>query len=320
MRILPTILPFILLTSAFAQIQPAKETPDTSAKETALDNLLSERNSEKALNEVIEAARKNGISEQAILEARFLYHVDRREDDDIAAMLPEFTKQNENFKLADSAIFGVKEDWLAVCEYVQAIASLKKGDKADFKTHITEAFWLSPRQASAFAPHIERMRLEESMRTVKIDFETKLLTLSGGDPISLKSLMTGKKAMIMQFWSPASRESEASLPDYATAAKALGEKGISMVTILPDDSVKTLTDTRKMIEPLGAKPPGAWLIDQKENPLARQLRVQATPLFVLISNEGRVLFNGDPTDDGLWDALIKIDPQIQRPESHGIGE
>lgn len=320
MRTLLNILPFILITSAFAQPEPAKEAPDTSAKETALDNLLSERDSDKALDEVIEAARKNGISEQAILEARFLYHVDRREDDDIAAMLPEFTKQSENFKLADSAIFSVKEDWLAVCEYVQAISSLKKGDKADFKTHITEAFWLSPRQASAFAPHIERMRLEESMRTVKIDFETKLVNLTGGDPTSLKSLLKDKKAMVMQFWSPSSRECEGSLPDYATAAKALGEKGIAMVTILPDDSVKTLADTRKMIAPLGAKPPGAWLIDQKENPLARQLRVQSLPLFVLISNEGRVLFNGDPTDDGLWDALIKIDPQIQRPESHGIGE
>ena len=68
----------------------------------------------------------------------------------------------------------MKEDWLAVIEYVQAIAALKKGDKAAFKTHITEAFWLSPRQASAFAPHIDRMRLEEAMRAVKIDFETKL--------------------------------------------------------------------------------------------------------------------------------------------------
>lgn len=320
MRILPTILPFVLLTSAFAQTEPANETPDTSAKEVALDNLLSERDSEKALDQVIEAARKNGISEQAILEARFLYHVDRREDDNIADLLPEFTKQSENFKLSDSAIFSVKEDWLAVCEYVQAISLLKKGDKAGFKTHITEAFWLSPRQASAFAPHIERMRLEESMRSVKIDFETKLLSLANGDPVSLKSLLSEKKAMIIQFWSPASRECEASLPDYATTAKSLGEKGVAMVTIVPEDSVKILADARKMIAPLGAKPPGAWLIDQKENPLARQLRVQALPVFILVSKEGRVLFNGDPTDDALWEALIKIDPQIQRPESHGIGE
>ncbi len=289
------LLLFVLASSALAQTPPAADPGDAGggSREVALDNLLSERDSAKALDDAIAAARKSGISEQAILEARFLYHVDRREDDAIAAMLPEFSKQRDAFKIEDSAIFGVKEDWLAV----------------------TEAFWLSPRQASAFAPHIDRMRLEESMRAVRIDFDTKLAALGGGDAVALKKLMDGKKAMLIQFWSPASRECEASLPDYAITARALGEKGIAMVSLLADDTPKILTDSRAMILPLGPKPPGAWLVDDKEKPLARDLRVQALPVFALISNEGRVLFNGDPTDDGLWDALKKIDASIARPES-----
>lgn len=322
MRILPVFLPLLALAaSAVAEpnLNPEPDAHGGSPREVALDNLLSERDSAKALDEAIAAARKAGISDQAILEARFLYHVDRREDEEIAAMLPEFVKQRENFKLSDSAIFSVKEDWLAVNEYVEAIAALKKGDKAGFKSHITEAFWLSPRQASAFAPHIDRMRLEESMRAVKIDFDTKLASLNG-EAVSLKKLMDGKKAMIMQFWSPASRECEASLPDYAITAKALGEKGIAMVSILPEDSEKILTDARTMLQPLGANPPGAWLVDQKEKPLARDLRVQSLPAFVLVSNEGHILFNGDPTDDGLWDALKKIDARIVRPDSPADGE
>jgi hypothetical protein len=302
------------------------DTPDESAnaggsrREVALDHLLSERSSDQALEAVIADARKIGITEQAILEARFLYRVDHREDDAIAGMLPEFLKQRELFKIEDSVIFSVKEDWLAVIEYVQAIASLKKGDKDAFKTHITEAFWLSPRQASAFAPHIDRMRLEESMRAVKIDFETKLTALGGGDAVALKNLMVEKKAMVLHFWSPASRECEASMSDFAITAKALIEKGVAVVSILRDDSPKLLADARVMIHPLGMNPPGAWLIDQPGNPLARDLRLQALPVFVLISNEGRVLFNGDPSDDGLWDALKKIDTGIIRPESPGISE
>ncbi|MES2440646.1 MAG: hypothetical protein V4584_16385 [Verrucomicrobiota bacterium] len=318
MRILSaTSLLFAIVSSASAQPGPAKdpETGGANAREIALDNLLSERDSLKALETAITAARKNGISEQAILEARFLYHVDRREDDAIAGMLPQFVRQRDAFQIGDSAIFSVKEDWLAVNEYVEAIASLKKDDKGAFKSHITEAFWLSPRQASAFAPHIERMRLEESMRAVKIDFDTRLLALGGGDAVPLKKLMEGKKAMLIQFWSPASRECEASLPDYAITAKTLEEKGIAMVSLLPEDSPKTLTDARAMIRPLGQNPPGAWLVDQKEKPLARDLRVQTLPVFALVSNEGRILFNGDPTDDGLWDALAKIDARITRPES-----
>jgi hypothetical protein len=302
--------------SLFAVIAAAAGTP----REDALDNLLSERDSNQAFAAVIETARKAGVSEQAVLEARFLYHIDRREDDAIAAMLSEFLKQREVFKIEDSAIFGVKEDWLAVVEYVQAIASLKKGDKDGFKSHITEAFWLSPRQASAFAPHIDRMRLEEAMQAVRIDFETKLIALAGGDAVALKSLMVDRKAMILHFWSPASKECEASLPDFAITAKALGEKGVAMLSLLPEDSPEVLTIGRGMIRQLGGNPPGAWLIDQKESPLARELRVQTLPVFVLVSNEGRVLFNGDPADDGLWDALKKIDPQIIRPDAGAAAE
>ncbi len=324
MRFPAAILPlFAVLAAAAAETTAPPEEPEIaggSPREVALDNLLSERDSDKALEDVIAAAMKNGVSGQAILEARFLYHVDRREDEAIAAMLPEFLKQREVFKIEDSAIFSVKEDWLAVTEYVQAIASLKKGDKDAFKSHITEAFWLSPRQASAFAPHIDRMRLEEAMRAVKIDFETKLAALGGGDAVTLKTLMADKKAMVLHFWSPASRECEASLPDYAITAKNLGNKGIAMVAVLPGDSLETLTNARTMIHPLGLNPPGAWLVDQKEKPLARDLRVRTLPVFVLVSNEGLVLFNGDPADDGLWDALWKIDPQIIRPQSPGGAE
>lgn len=319
-RLIPALLLLSIFGFVLAEPAPSAKDPGTSPREIALDSLLSERESEAALDKVIADARKNGISEQAILEARFLFHVDRNEDAAIAAMLPEFTKQSGNFKIEDSTIFTVKEDWLAVIEYVQAIDSLHRGDKAAFKSHITEAFWLSPRQASAFAPHIDRMRLEESMKSVKIDFETKLLALGNGDATSLKALGESKKAMILHFWSPANGESQSSMPDYAITAKALEEAGISMVSILPDDSPKNLTSAREMIKPLGAKPPGAWLIDRKESPLAPMLRVQALPTFVLISNEGKILFNGSPDDDAFWESLRKLDPKIIRPEMPDGGE
>lgn len=313
---LPVFLPPLFASLALAAAQPATPPPDAvSQREIALDNLLSERESDAALGVVITEARKAGVSEQAILEARFLYHVDRNEDEAIAAMLPDFVKQRDAFRIEQSAIFSVKEDWLAVAEYVHAIAALTKGDKAAFKTHITEAFWLSPRQASAFAPHIDRLRLEESMREVKIDFDTRLSDLKSGDPVLLKSLLEEKKAMIFHFWSPASSDSVASMPDYITTAKALGAHGIAMVSILPEDTPQMLADARAAIQSQGLHPPGAWLVDRKENPLARELRVNRLPLFVVVSNEGRVIFNGDPVDEILWSELEKIDPGIKRPDN-----
>jgi hypothetical protein len=313
---LPLILPPFFASVVLAAAQPvAPPAPAVSPREVALDNLLSERESEAALAAVITEARKAGVSEQAILEARFLYHVDRNEDEAIAALLPDFVKQRDAFDIEQSAIFSVKEDWLAVTEYVHAIAALTKGDKAAFKTHITEAFWLSPRQASAFAPHIDRLRLEDSMREVKIDFDSRLIDLKSGDGVQLKSLLEGKKAMIFHFWSPSSSESVASMPDYIITAKELEKHGIAMVSILPQDSPQILTEARAAIHPLGLHPPGAWVIDRKENPLSRELRVATLPLFVVVSNEGRVVFNGDPVDANLWSELQKMDSAIRRPDN-----
>jgi hypothetical protein len=313
---------FLVLAAALTTKAVAKdpEHPAQTPREIALDNLLSERESDQALEKVISAARDAGIKNQAILEARFLYHIDRREDQAIAAMLPEFIQQREHFRIEDSAIFSLKDDWLAVTEYVQAIASLKKGDKTAFKTHITEAFWLSPRQASAFAPHIERLRLEESMSTVKIDFASKFAPLSGGDSVSLSSLMTDKKALVLHLWSPASRECEASMADYFVTAKELEENGFAVASFIPDSTPDIITRAREMIHPTAARIPGAWLIDDKEEPFFQLLRVQAMPAFVIVSNQGRILFNGDPTEDGLWDTLKKLDARITRPDSAGLSE
>jgi len=310
--------PLLLLLAATihtANAQPSPTAPEPApiSRETAIDNLLSERESEKALETAITAARKTGVHEQTILEARFLYHVDRREDAAIAAMLPAFLKHRETFKLETSEIFSTNEDWLAVVEYVLAIDNLIKGNKDAFKSHITEAFWLSPRQATAFAPHIERMRLDDAMSSVNFDFTTRLTPLTGGDPIALENLMPNKKALLLHFWSPASPECESSMPDFLATANTLTANDIAIASLIPDNDPKILTIGRKMIQPFGPNLPGTWLIDTADKPLAQLLRLNTIPLFVLISNDGDILFNGDPSDDIFWQKIYQVNPKITRP-------
>ena len=309
------------LTIAASQApSPATAAADTPAslREAALDNLLSERDSLKALDTAIADARRNGVNEQAILEARFLFHVDRNEDEAIAALAPEFLSRRDSFKPADTAIFGEKEDWLAVVEYVQAIAALRKGDKAAFKQHITEAFWLSPGQASAFAPHIERMRLDEAMRSVKVDFDAAFPSLRNDESVILKTLMKGKKALLLHFWSPLSQECEAAMPDFISTASTLADKDIAVVSLVPENDPQQITEARKLIAPHASKPAGAWIVDSKENPLGRLLRVKNLPAMVLLSADGGVIFNGHPTDDKFWESMSGVDAEVVRPKS-GIG-
>lgn len=288
---------------------PSQQSP----REAALEQLLTERDSPEAFAAAIESARKAGISEQGILEARFLYHVDRGEDEKIAKLTPEFLKQREVFKIEDSEIFATVEDWLAVTEYVQALAALQKNDAAAFKKHITEAFWLSPRQGAAFAPHIDRQRLAEAMKDVRIDFATRLISLHQGDPTPFSKLNAEAPATLLHFWSPWSRECEASMPDFIATAIELTKHGIAVISILPEQSAEIRTDALEIIEPLGANPPGAWLLDRKNNPLSTMLRIQSLPTMVLLDHGGNVLFNGHPVDAPLWKALADIAPGMARP-------
>lgn len=295
-----------------AQQEP-KESPMTP-KEDAIEQLLSERESPEALDKAIAEARKQGVAEQAILEARFLFHVDRAEDAEIAALLPEFLAQKDKFKLADSEIFGSPDDWLAVTEYVQALAALGKGDKDGFKKHITEAFWLSPKQGAAFAPHIDRIRLMDAMKAVRVDFEKPYLDTVSRKQVTLGQTLAGRKGLLLHFWSPWSRECEATLPDFFITAEHLIGKDVAVASILPETSGKVMADAKAMLEATGKKIPGAWIVDTKKNPISAKLRVQSVPAVVLISAEGRILFNGHPTDDEFWRSLGKLNPAILRPE------
>lgn len=278
----------------------------------AVGNMLAIRESDVQLEAAIKKARGLGAGDQAVLEARFLFHVDRREDDKLVAMLPRMLEQAGRFRLEDSEIFAFEEDWLAVLEYVKALAALDKGDTAAFKKHITEAFWLSPGQGAAFAPHIERVRLEEAMKRVKVDTGLELADLSG-QATSLKALAGESKAVLLHFFSPWSRECEDSIDDLRAVTGELSKHGIPVIGIIGEGGDEAVADTTELLSSLDEPAPGAWLADHPEKPLHRLLRIRSAPTMTLVSSSGKVLFNGHPSDDDLWRELVKIAPECARP-------
>jgi 2'-5' RNA ligase len=312
-RFLPAFFFLFAIPSPLPAQNRAVDVPAMTAKEEVMEQLFSERDSAEVLAQAILNARKLGVPEQAILESKFLFHVDRAEDAEIANMLPQLLKQNEHFKLSESEIFASKDDWLAIVEYVRAIAALQTGDKQAFKKHITEAFWLSPRQGAAFAPHIERLRLMDAMGEVEIDMDRKYAHTIDVAKTSLGEVMAGKKGMILHFWSPLSPECEATLADFFITAGLMVKNGIGVVSVLPETSEKVVADANRMLTATGKDVPGHWLVDAEKSPLSAQLRIQTVPAVVLIDARGKIMFNGNPGDAEFWKLLEKLNPEIRRP-------
>ena len=299
-----------------AQFEALPE-PQMTPKEAAVEQLLAERESREAFDRAVASARELGVAEQAILEAKFLYHVDMSDDAQIAALLPQFLERRETFEQSASEIFASEDDWLAVVEYVQAIAAMENGDQPAFKKHITEAFWLSPSMGAVFAPHIDRMRLQEAMKKVELDFKKSYRNLLNEGDLTFEEMLGERSGLLIHFWSPWSRECEDSLTDFWITAGYLNEKGVAVVSMLPETSQKVIDDAREMLSATGKKAPGSWVVDDKSAPLATQLRVQTVPIMVVLNKDGRVVFNGHPTDARLWKTLRNMDPQIERPEFKG---
>jgi thiol-disulfide isomerase/thioredoxin len=318
MRFPPSSLLLILpaLAAAAEPKQAGPGTQEVSPKEAAIEHLLGERSSPEALEAAITEAKKHGVTDQAVLEARFVFHVDRDENARIAALLPQFLERKDTFKLGDSEIFATRDEWLAVIEYVKALDALEKKDKAAFKTHITEAFWLSPKQGNAFAPHIERVRLGDRLAEMKVDFSETFLPVTTGDPVTLSKIIGDKKALLIQFWSPLSAECEAMLPDFTRIVDEVTPKGIAVATMVMDHSPSALADTRSMI---GAEPAGTWLIDDVRDPLSPRMGIQKLPTFVLLSDEGRIIAFGSAGEAELWAGLNRVNPSIIPQQPGAIG-
>lgn len=308
------ILFLLLLASFVAAQQPSPEDQPTSAKEAAMEKIFSSMGAAD-FPAAVKQAKKAGVHPQVILEARFLHLVDLRDETALAALAPELLNQSDSFDPDTSEVFSVKEDWLAIVHYTQALAALQKGDKAGFKTHITEAFWLSPRQGQAFAPHIDRLRLDEAMAAVTLDPQRPMPMQSGAKASTLGQLMKGKKATLIHFWSPMSQEVQINLADFILTTKSCSEQNIAVISVLVGQYPGILEDAETMRKEDANKAQCSWVVDSNKKSLANLLRITDLPTMVIASPEGKILFNGHPSDNKFWNTLQKIAPQFKRPNS-----
>lgn len=303
----------LILLTLISLLLPALSQDAPNEKEKLLEALMSAPNL-ASLNQAIERGKKAGLPEQMFLEARFVFLVN---EDDHAALAKLSTKLEAHlpkFSPDNTMLFAVEEDFASIVEYTKALAALEKNDTALFKKHITEAFWLSPSHAAQFAPLINDLRTKEAMNKITLDLDREFEDQkSKGATKSLKSIASDSPAFLIHFWSPWVQQSMAAMEEISTVSETLIKNKIPVTSILLSSTDEAKKDAQTFLAGDGAKNPGHWLIDTETSSLGSLMRVSAFPTVVLVSREGKVLFNGDPADARLWDKLAGLNPTIVPP-------
>jgi thiol-disulfide isomerase/thioredoxin len=294
------------------EIEPLPEPPSLPPREAALDTLFSIPETLPELQAALEKAAKEGVPLQPRLEARFIYHVEHNDELGIIALLPDLEKQSSAFTLDESEIFATREDFLAVVEFARAIKALAEKNNESFKKHITEALWLSPNQASAFTPYIEKMRLAEHIKTTVFSYDVQFPALSDGKPAHLQVHTEGKAATLLNFWSPWSADCETDTIELAELEPKLTSRNIALVHVLINDKTEIVSEAKAYLAGLERVIPGPQLIDRPKGRIANQLRVTDVPTLVLIAPDGKILFHGKPSDHSINQVLESI-PQKAQP-------
>ena len=290
----------------------AQEAPNA---QELIEILYNEREP-KAFEAAHAAALKKGIPQQIIVESRFLYIIDTGDNAAIAAYLPTLEAQALVYSPDESMAFPVRENFFAIIEYARAIDALEKKEIASFKKHITEAFWLSPAQSGFFGKLVDDVRLRQAMDQLTIDMKR---TLAAQDPKeetkTIKAHLGEAPAILLHFWSPWSRESIESMPDFYLTAATLKKNKIPSLSILPTSVPESQLEANQFIKDQKTKTSTPWLIDSSKNSLESAFRVQAFPTVVLLSKNGKVLFNGHPGSGSFWDELKAIAPDLKQPDA-----
>lgn len=314
---LRTLLPLaaILLSASFAIAQTPEGTDKPAAEavnaaKEALQKLFAPSNSAEQLAELAKEANKLGVPRQQIIEARLVWGLRNQDTAFLTKLLPEVEVLAANFDPAQAAAMPNAEAVQSFAAYIRALKAQEGNDAEGFKKHILEAIWLQPGQATVFIQTIEKTRREAKMAALTVDMKLPI-TDSMGEATTLGDVVAGKKAILIDFWASWCGPCMQLMPSLKKKGESLPAHGIVVAAMNKDDE-NALSIAERIRKEQDMKIP--WLIEPPERPFTKLFEIDSIPRMLLISPEGKVLFNGHPEDPALWAALKKLDASIE--EAH----
>jgi thiol-disulfide isomerase/thioredoxin len=278
---------------------------------------LSEEHVQKLLNyeatleeftKAAEEAAKAGAPAQLLAEAKLVWGLHNENQEYLMKILPELEAAAKNFKIDEAAAVTDPDEFNGLISYIRALDAKKRGDEVALKKHVSEALWLNPEQGELLGSTINEFRKEQKMAKVTVDMKLPITT-SKGEATTLADQLGDNKAILLDFWATWCGPCINLMPELRKNAELLKKHGI-VVAGMNNESDEAKADAMRAKKDM--KMP--WLVEPKGSPFSEQLDIDSIPRMILLSPEGKVLYNGHPMESGLWEALKKVDPTIQAPK------
>jgi hypothetical protein len=280
-----SLLLLLLSLTCFAEENKGDE---FSERERIFKELFKPSSELEKFKELVKTANLAGIPRQQILEARLLWGLKNEQDGYIIEMLSEIEVLAENFDLTDAAVMVSKDQIRSLACYARALKMKLDGKMEDFKASVLEALWLYPENGKLLLPLIERNRRLMDMDKISLDLYSPILTTSGVKT-NFNEILAGQKALLLFFWSTEVDLSTKWLIDLNAIEEHYKKSGIVLAGVNVNGPAKLAT-AEKLRNDNDVQ--CSWLQETPDLFWRKLLQIHTVPRWVLISPEGKVLFNG----------------------------
>ncbi|MBL9118109.1 MAG: redoxin domain-containing protein [Verrucomicrobiaceae bacterium] len=278
--------------------------------EMSVSKELLSASSRKAIVAAAKSAEASGMSKQQVAEGKLLYGIRNEDASYLASAITEIETAAIGFTPQQS-LSGISsiEQFRGLIAYARALMALEDNDQDEFRKQIEKGFWLFPEQASLFGRVVAREQMKERMNYLRIDFASTLLDTSGNE-VPLAQLLGNGRGILCFCWRASAIEGSTALQSLLAAAANLKKAEITLVGVNMDRSnadivARDFQKANKIAIPWLAEPAGA--------PFSQMWEIGQVPRAVLISDRGRILFNGTPNEPAMWKAITELSPGYQPP-------